>query len=203
MIYRILPCVDRRCEKESSCWFCPARCDVCLDIAGFGSSMQLTKDLSINACSSNCAKFHPRTSRITQTKVIVATPGETPPPGYQDRCCPLRPSHKKLFHVYIEGISGDGLPYEGEIAVCHGDGTDGYPEQQPYGVYFSRSLQKQVLIEFFLSECFAPHSAVPFAVSDSMTVAVIAMLKEDGSVEQFIQLAHEEITRAGANPNNQ
>ena len=109
----------------------------------------------------------------------------------------------KLFHVYIEGISGDGLPYEGEIAVCRGDGTDGYPEQHPYSVYFSRSLQKQVIIEFFLSECFAPHLAVPFAVSDSMTVAVIAMLKENGSVEQFIQLAHEEITRAGANPNNQ
>ena len=60
-----------------------------------------------------------------------------------------------------------------------------------------------MLIEFFLSECFAPHSAVPFAVSDSMTVAVIAMLKEDGSVEQFIQLAHEEITRTGASPNNE
>ena len=113
-----------RCEKETSCWFCPDRCDVCLDIAGFGSSMQLTKDLSINACSSNCAKFH----------------GETPPPGYQDRCCPLRSLHTKLFHVYIEGISGDGLPYEGEIAVCRGDGTGGYPEQQPYGVYISRSL---------------------------------------------------------------
>lgn len=109
----------------------------------------------------------------------------------KNRCAPIDSTHTKLFHVHMQGVSSDGLPYEGEIAVCRGNGENRYPENCLYAVYFSCNRSKQLVIEFFLSDSYAPHKPLPFAESDSLTVAVIEMLNEDGKIKTCIQKARD------------
>lgn len=124
--------------------------------------------------------------------IVVAGPEESPPHLIQNRCGPISNSHTKVYHVYTQGLSYDGLPFQGEIAVCRGNGTDGYPEDHLYAVYFCRTSSKQVILEFFLSSSLAPDKPLPYAESDDLTAAAITMLKEDGDIETCIQKAHEE-----------
>lgn len=124
--------------------------------------------------------------------ITVAGPDEPVSHRNKSRCAPIDSTHTKLFHVYMQGVSSDGLPYEEEIAVCHGNGENRYPENCLYAVYFSSNRSKQLVIEFFLSDSYTPHKPLPFAESDSLTVAVIKMLNEDGKIKTSIQKAHDE-----------
>ena len=141
-------------------------------------------------CSIECMTICPGTQ--LEDCIAVAGPDEPVSHRNKNRCAPIDSTHTKLFHVHMQGVSSDGLPYEGEIAVCHGNGENRYPQDCLYAVYFSRNRSKQLVIEFFLSDSYAPHKPLPFAESDDLTVAVIEMLNEDGKIETCIQKAHDE-----------
>lgn len=131
-LYRVLPSVDRKCKKDLKCWYCSTRCENCFGIAGFDSEGFCSVE-----CMSTC-----RGSQMNDIHIVVAGPDEPPFHLIKNRCAPMVDTHTKLFHVYIEGLSYDGLPYKGEIAVCHGNGLDGYPDDCLYAVYFCRTSSK-------------------------------------------------------------
>lgn len=178
--------------KETACWFCFNRCDICFKVLGFDSIKTRVNKINVTVCNQECRWYLP--GRKVQTSVVVASPGESPPPLYQDRCCPLFTSHKKYFHVYIEDTA-EGLPLKGDIAVCFGDGSTQYPENKLYGVYFSRNIHKQVLFEFFLSDSFNLLCPLPYNKSNDLLISVIKTYEDDGCIGQYLKLACDEFKK--------
>lgn len=180
-----------KCEKETECWFCSSRCDVCLEILGLDSIKAKVNNTDVRVCREGCSQYvHGK----IQTSIIVANPGEMPPPFYLNRSGPLFKSHKKYFHVYIKDTSED-MPLMGDIVVCYGDGSPGYPENKMYGVYFSRTLQKQMLIEFFLSDSFNILKPLPFDQSNELLVSVLEACEQSGLIRRYLCLAYDEFKK--------
>ena len=179
-----------KCRKDQECWFCSNRCDICFKILGFDAIKRQVNQLDVSVCKQNCAWYLP--GREIQTKVIVANPGEPPPPCYEDRSCPLFASHKKYFHVYIQATTDD-FPLKIDIAVCLGDGSTQYPENQMYGVYYARSMHKQELFDFVLSDSFNLLCPLPYDKSNRLLASVIQKHEVDGSIGHFLRLAYNEL----------
>ncbi len=181
-----------KCNKETDCWYCSNCCDVCLKILGFDSIKMQVNKVDVSVCNQDCGWYLP--GKKIKTSVIVAEAGESPPPLYKDRSCPLFTHHKKYFHVYIEDITDD-LPVKGDVAVCFGDGSIQYPERKMYGVFFSRSIQKQVLLEFFLSDSFNLLCPLPYNESNFLLTSIIKAYEDDGCIRQYLRLAYDELKK--------
>lgn len=189
---RSFPSIDTKCKKESECWFCSNRCNICLKILGFDSIKAKVNNNDVSVCSQECSWYLP--GRKIQASVVVANPGESPPPLYRDRSCPLFSSHRKYFHVYIEDTA-ENLPLKGDIAVCYGDGSIGYPEDKMYGVYFSRNIEKQMLIEFYLSDAFNLERPLPYNESNDLLKSVVESYEQGGLIGQYLRLAYDEFMK--------
>jgi len=127
--------------------------------------------------------------------IVICKPDETPPDNFQQRCLPLENSHQELFRLYVSGVSSSGFAYQSEFAVCSGR-QSGDPEflSNLYVVHFSRSMQQQLIIEFFIDENLQPLSALPHAKDDITTATVINALKEAGAVQETLSAAFENLT---------
>lgn len=181
-----------KCSKGKDCWYCSNRCDVCLKILGLDSIKMQVNEVDTSVCNQECAWYLPGSG--IQTSIIVAGPSEPPLQSYKDRSCPLYLSHKKYFHVYVE-TTADSLPMKGDIAVCFGDGSAQYPENKMYGVFFSRTLQKQMFFEFFLSDSFNLLSPLPFNASNKLLISVIKEYEDDGCIREYLCSAYGEFKK--------
>lgn len=148
--------------------------------------------MDVSVCHQNCAWYLP--GKKIQTKIIVAEPGESPPPFYEDRSCQLSVSHKKYFHVYIQDMA-DGLPMKGDMAVCFGDGSAQYPEGKMYLVFYSRTIQKQMLFECFLSDSFNLLCPLTYNESNFLLTSVIKTYEDEGCIRQYLCLACDELKK--------
>lgn len=112
----------------------------------------------------------------------------TPIPSHlTPRCAPVAPTHLELAHLFIEA-TGEKLK-EHEIALCVGDGAKDCPAGRMYVVYYSRTLQNQVALEFFVSESFEPESPLPYLAEDKNANEIIASLKETAVIQKYLQVA--------------
>ena len=148
--------------------------------------------MDVNVCNQDCAWYLP--GKKIQTSIIVGEPGESPPPFYEDRSCPLFTSHKKYFHVYIQDTA-DCLPTKSDIAVCFGDGSAQYSEEKMYMVFFSRNIQKQMLFECFLSDSFNLLCPLPYNESNFLLTSVIKTYEDEECIRQYLCLAYDELKK--------
>ena len=181
-----------KCSKETDCWYCSNCCDVCLKTLGLDSIKMQVNEMEVSVCNQRCAWYLP--GKEIKTSVIMAKPGESPPPLYKDRSCPLFMSHKKYFHVYIEETA-DNLPVKIDVAVCFGNGSTQYPERKMYGVFFSRNIQKQMLFECFLSDSFNLLCPLPHNESNFLLSSIIKAYEDDGCIREYLLLAYDELKK--------
>lgn len=181
-----------KCSKETKCWFCSNRCNFCFKVLGLDSIRAQVNETEVSVCKQDCVWYLP--GRNIQTRIVVANAEESPPPSYNDRSCPLYDSHKKYFHVYIEGTA-ENLPMKGDIAVCYGDGSAQYPDNKMYGVYFSRTMHKQLLFEFFLSDSFNLLGPLPHDQANDFVISLLKIYEESEGIKQYLSLAYEEFKK--------
>ena len=177
--------MDTKCQNESLCHYCMDRCNYCFQPAAYGLFMEDPNGCLLQFCSNQChdVSCHSRKS----TKIHVIKLGTPIPPHLTQRCAPVAPTHKEIAHLFIEA-TGEKLR-EHEIALCVGDGAKDCPAGHLYVVYFSRTLQSQVALEFFVSETFEPEAPLPYLLADKNVQEVIASLKETSTVQRYLHIA--------------
>ena len=186
--FREFPNVDQAC-CTTGCWYCSGRCDNCFKV--IESSGQ--NEGKVKYCSEACQSILCEVP--SDLHIIICKPDETAPDRFQQRCSPLDKSHQEFFHVYASGASSDGLPYRSEYAVCSGRQSSGSKfSSNLYVVHFSRKMQHQLMIEFFINEELHPLSALPHAEGDVTTITVINALKDAGAVQETLSAAFENLT---------
>ena len=184
--------MDIKCRNESNCRYCMDLCNYCFQPATYGLFMEDSDGCLRKFCSTKCrdVSCSPRTS----TKLHVIQPGSAIPPHLRQRCAPVAPTHLKLAHLFIEA-TGETLK-EHEIALCAGDGQGDYPAGHPYVVYFSRTLQGQVALEFFVSSKFEPEAPLPYLPASENINDILVSLRKTAVIQRYLQLVHPNIVRS-------
>ena len=85
-------------------------------------------------------------------------------------------------------MSAKGKYTQINLAICTGDGENGYPADKPYVAFATSDLHHQMFIEFFISDDGQPEIPLPYAVNET-TINVVEMLRKTRQVEYFISLA--------------
>lgn len=95
----------------------------------------------------------------------------------------------------MSGVSSNGLAYQSEYAVCSGrqSGDAGFSSNL-YVAHFSRTMQQQLIIEFFIDEDLHPSSVLPHAKDDITIMTAINALKEAGAVQETLSAAFNNLT---------
>ena len=177
--------MDIKCQNESHCHYCMDRCHYCFQPAAYGLFMEDSNGCLLQFCSNQCRDVSCRSR--TSTKLHVIKPGAPIPPHLTQRCAPIASSHKKLAHLFIE-TTGEKLK-EHEIALCISDGAKGCPAGRLYVVYFSRTLQSQVALEFFVSEAFEPQAPLPYLAADENVLEIVASLRHTAIIQRYLRVA--------------
>ena len=110
------------------------------------------------------------------------------PEKHMPKCGPVSGSHKKVLHVFSKRTI-DNTPCQEEIALCLGDGSDGYLLNKPYAVYYTRTIFWQLAVEFFVSEDMSPSEPLPFAIHNVKTKEMILQLKAAGIIQLHLKTA--------------
>jgi len=182
--------VDKKCNSPG-CWYCSQRCSNCLTPTEFKKN---AGDLNqVTYCSENCRNILFGTP--LNTHVVLCMPGESSPENFQQRCVPLEDAHIEFFHVYVSGLSPNGLAYQSEFCICSGrQSGDMKFSSNLYVVHYSRNMEQQLLIEFFIDEDLKPLSCMPYVNDDSTIQAIIKSLREDGAIEEALKIAYQNLS---------
>ena len=85
-------------------------------------------------------------------------------------------------------MSARGKYIRANLAICAGDGKNGYPVDKPYVAFAIFELHHQMFIEFFVSDDGEPEMPLPYAVNET-TMKVTKMLRKTNQVRHFISRA--------------
>ena len=155
--------------------------------ASFGFASEDGAGNVLRFCSQSCKAFE-RESPIK--KPAFATEVWTPPtaPVPRFRTFPISKTHKTLLCINALGMSARGKYTQINLAICAGDGENGYPADKPYVAFATSDLHHQMFIEFFVSDDGQPEIPLPYAVNET-AINVVEMLRKTRQVEYFISLA--------------
>jgi len=99
----------------------------------------------------------------------------------------LRQDHKEIMHIHLQGHFSSGWYGTVNTTLCTSTGSDEFPENIVYAVYYCRTLNQQNLFEFFINEECQPFQPLPTA-SDKMR-SVIEGLQRTNHVKDLISAA--------------
>ena len=151
----------------------------------FGFTSKRDDGYVLRFCGESCQAFT-KVSPAQQPSFATAfwTPPENPPfPHF--RTFPVSETHKTLVCIDASGTSTTGKHTRVNLAICAGDGKDGYPVDKPYVAYAIFELHRQQFIEFFVSDDGDPETPLPYAVDDT-AMKVTKTFCETNQVRYFI-----------------
>jgi len=154
--------------------------------ASFGFTSKRDDGYVLRFCSKSCQAFTkvvPPTQRPSFATAFWTPPEKPPFPHF--RTFPVSETHKTLVCIDAFGMFATGEHTRVNLAICVGDGKDGYPVDKPYVAYASFEFHCQQFTEFFVSDDGDPETPLPYAVNEA-AMKVTKMLHETNRVRYFI-----------------
>ena len=187
--YPLSPCsevnnYDLKCTGRQQCWYCANLCEMCMKPASFGFASERDDGYVLRFCSKSCQTFE-RVSPIKEPAFTTEIWTSPTPPVPHFRTFPVSETHKTLLCIHALGMSARGKYTRVNLAICAGDGKDGYPVDKPYVAYAIFELHRQQFIEFFVSDDGDPETPLPYAVNET-AMKVTKTFCETNQVRYFI-----------------
>ena len=152
--------------------------------ASFGFASERDDGYVLRFCSKSCQAFE-RVSPIKEPAFTTEIWTSPTPPVPHFRTFPVSETHKTLLCIHALGMSARGKYTRVNLAICAGDGKDGYPVDKPYVAYAIFELHRQQFIEFFVSDDGDPETPLPYAVNET-AMKVTKTFCETNQVRYFI-----------------
>jgi len=141
-----------KCSKE--CWYCCNLCEICLQQAILGPSLQVPESKTVKFCSQECFKLyeaHPEPHSLVFSTEDQASGTIQVPDG-----------HKEYIRLYANGNLEDGSCFITSLSLCEGDGSVDFPLGMYYLKYYLQTLNYQCHYEYFVNDTLDPLHAVNF-----------------------------------------
>jgi len=164
--YRIPATTDLKCSTLQRCWYCRDLCEMCFSKAVYGETVQDKRGMLLKFCSRKCQLQHTSPGSLP-LMVKVFSPMETPK-NFSSHARKVQDDHTEL--LFIQGIRSDmdGNHMQLDITLCSGDGSENFPKDTTYIVYYHRSAYKQLFVEYFVSKDMTPTKLLPYYGKTSM-----------------------------------
>ena len=143
------------CGEE--CWYCCNLCEICLEQAILGPSLEVPDGRTLKFCSQECFKFYETNpephslvfSLENQSSAVVEVPD----------------GHKEHIRLYANGKFEDSSCLITSLSLCEGDGSVDFPLNAYYLKYHLQTLKYQCHYEYFVNDVLEPLNAVIYAGS--------------------------------------
>ena len=147
--------LDMNCGEE--CWYCCNLCEICLEQAILGPSLEAPGGRTLKFCSQECFKFYETNpephslvfSLENQSSAVVEVPD----------------GHKEHIRLYANGKFEDNSCLITSLSICEGDGSVDFPLNTYYLKYHLQTLNYQCHYEYFVNDALEPLNAVTYAGS--------------------------------------
>jgi len=151
----------------------------------FGYSISHFDGRVYKFCSETCQTYTSMSEDQNPSVLLVHDVFDHFPPKM--RTHKLHQDHKEIMYVHLQGHFSSGWYGTVNITLCTNEGSNDFPKNMIYAVYYCRTLNQQNLFEFFISEDCQPFQPLPTA-SDKMK-SVIEGLQRTGHVKDLISAA--------------
>ena len=185
VIYRNPASVDLKCSTVQRCWYCSNLCEICLKDAVYGLTVHHRSGMLLKFCSKQCQQQH--TSPISVPLLVkVFSPSEVPS-DFTSYSRKVQEDHTEL--LFIQGYRSDpaGNHIKVEITLCSGDGSEDFPKNCMYIVYYHRDTFSQQFVEYFVTKDMSPLQVLPYYGKTSLHDIVSNTLSE--SIKIFVTKA--------------
>lgn len=147
--------LDLKCGEE--CWYCHNLCEICLEQAILGPSLEIPNGKTLKFCSQECFKFYKTNPEPHSLVLSVEDQGSgnvQVPDG-----------HKEYIRLYANGKLEDGSCFITSLSLCEGDGSVDFPLNMYYLKYYLKTLKYQCHYEYFVDDALEPLHGVTYAGS--------------------------------------
>ena len=137
-------------------------------------------------CSEKCQQQHTSPNSLPLL-VKVFSPSQVPS-NFMSYSRKVQESHTEL--LFIQGYRSDpagNLMLKIDVALCSGDGSENFPDNCMYIVYYHRSTFSQQFLEYFVSKEMAPIQMLSYYGKTSLHDIIGSKLSE--SIKMFITKA--------------
>lgn len=147
--------LDMNCGEE--CWYCSNLCEICLEQAILGPSLEVPDGRTLKFCSQECFKFYetnPEPHSLVFSLENQSSSVEEVPDG-----------HKEHIRLYANGKCEDNSCLITSLSLCEGDGSVDFPLNTYYLKYHLQTLKYQCHYEYFVNDALEPLNTVTYAGS--------------------------------------
>jgi len=152
---------------------------MCFNKAVYGETVQDKRGMQLKFCSSKCQLQH--TSPASLPLLIKVFSPEQTPKNFCNHARKVQDGHNELLFIQGNRSDADGNHIQLDITLCSGDGTEGFPKDTTYIVYYHRSAYKQLFVEYFVSKDMTPTKLLPYygktSVCDVLGVTLPDVIK--------------------------
>ena len=185
MLCRNPATVDLKCSTLQRCWYCSNLCEICLKDAVYGLGVHHRSGMLLKFCSKQCQQqLISPTSLPLLVKVFSPSEVSSDFTSYSRK---VQENHTEL--LFIQGYRSDseGNHIKVDIALCSGDGSENFPNNCMYVVYYHRDTFSQQFVEYFVAKDITPLQALPYYGNISLHDVVSDTLSE--SIKIFVTKA--------------
>ena len=177
--------VDLKCSTLQRCWYCSNLCEICLKDAVYGLTVRHRSGMLLKFCSKQCQQQHTSPTSLPLL-VKVFSPSEVSS-DFTSSSRKVQECHTEL--LFIQGYRSDsaGNHIKVDIALCSGDGSENFPNNCMYIVYYHRDTFSQLFIEYFVAKDMTPLQALPYYDNISLHDIISDTLSE--SIKIFVTKA--------------
>ena len=152
--------MDLKCSTVQRCWYCSNLCEICLKDAVYGLTVHHRNGMLLKFCSKECQQQHTSPASLPLL-VKVFSPNQVPD-NFMSYSRKIQEGHTEL--LFIQGYRSDpaGNHIKIDIALCSGDGSEDFPKNCMYIVYYHRSTFSQQFVEYFVTKEMAPLQMLPY-----------------------------------------
>lgn len=147
--------LDMNCGEE--CWYCCNLCEICLEKAILGPSLEVSNGKTLKFCSKECFKFYeanPQPHSLLFSAEDQANGTVQVPDG-----------HKEHIRLYASGKLEDSSCLITSLSLCEGNGSVDFPLNAYYLKYHLQTLKYQCHYEYFVNDALQPLHALNYAGS--------------------------------------